>query len=127
MIYDLSIRAVIYRTPKYNYNLNVFSKKKVSRTRKYSYCSSCRFDSYANNDLMYMSVITNSLFQPSSFFSPLQGILWAEAVFLEARPQRKTKSVDALKKCEHDPHVLLAVAKYDSLFSSLLLCDKLCS
>lgn len=41
------------------------------------------------------------------------GILWAEAVFLEARPQRKTKSVDALKKCEHDPHVLLAVAKYD--------------
>ena len=26
-------------------------------------------------------------------------------------PQRKTKSVDALKKCEHDPHVLLTVAK----------------
>lgn len=42
------------------------------------------------------------------------GILWAEGVFLEARPQRKTKSVDALKKCEHDPHVLLAVAKYES-------------
>lgn len=41
------------------------------------------------------------------------GTLWAEAVFLEARPQRKTKSVDALKKCEHDPHVLLAVAKYE--------------
>ena len=31
---------------------------------------------------------------------------------MESRPQRKTKSVDALKKCEHDPHVLLAVAKY---------------
>ncbi|KAL7985679.1 hypothetical protein Chor_004249 [Crotalus horridus] len=30
---------------------------------------------------------------------------------IEARPQRKTKSVDGLKKCEHDPHVLLAVAK----------------
>jgi pre-mRNA-processing factor 6 len=42
---------------------------------------------------------------------PTSGILWAEAIFLEARPQRKTKSVDALKKCEHDPHVLLAVAK----------------
>lgn len=54
-----------------------------------------------------------------------KGILWAEAVFLEARPQRKTKSVDALKKCEHDPHVLLAVAKYEcalSTFSSSLLC-----
>jgi len=42
---------------------------------------------------------------------PTSGILWSEAIFLEARPQRKTKSVDALKKCEHDPHVLLAVAK----------------
>ena len=42
---------------------------------------------------------------------PSAGILWAEAIFLESRPQRKTKSVDALKKCEHDPHVLLAVAK----------------
>lgn len=30
---------------------------------------------------------------------------------MEARPQRKTKSLDALKKCEHDPHVLLAVSK----------------
>lgn len=39
------------------------------------------------------------------------GILWADAIFMEARPQRKTKSVDALKRCEHDPHVLLAVSK----------------
>lgn len=60
--------------------------------------------------------MSNSLFHPIPI-SFLQGILWAEAVFLEARPQRKTKSVDALKKCEHDPHVLLAVAKYASLFS----------
>ena len=42
---------------------------------------------------------------------PTSGILWAEAIFLEARPQRKTKCVDALKKCEHDPHVLLAASK----------------
>ncbi|XP_046863113.1 pre-mRNA-processing factor 6-like [Xenia sp. Carnegie-2017] len=42
---------------------------------------------------------------------PTAGILWAEAIFMEARPQRKTKSVDALKRCEHDPNVLLAVAK----------------
>ncbi|XP_039250492.1 pre-mRNA-processing factor 6-like [Styela clava] len=42
---------------------------------------------------------------------PTSGLLWAEAIFMEARPQRKTKSVDALKKCEHDPHVLLAVAR----------------
>jgi hypothetical protein len=42
---------------------------------------------------------------------PNSGILWSEAIFMENKPQRKTKSVDALKKCEHDPHVLLAVAK----------------
>ena len=39
------------------------------------------------------------------------GLLWAEAIFMEARPQRKTKSVDALKRCEHDPNVLLAVSR----------------
>ncbi|KAK9085181.1 hypothetical protein Sjap_025592 [Stephania japonica] len=27
------------------------------------------------------------------------------------RPQRKTKSIDALKRCDHDPHVIAAVAK----------------
>nr|SVE90348.1 EOG090X017X [Daphnia sinensis] len=42
---------------------------------------------------------------------PTSGLLWAETIFLVDRPQRKTKSVDALKKCEHDPHVLLAVSK----------------
>ncbi|XP_014675353.1 PREDICTED: pre-mRNA-processing factor 6-like [Priapulus caudatus] len=42
---------------------------------------------------------------------PSSGVLWAEAIFMEGRPQRKTKSVDALKRCEHDPHVLLAVSR----------------
>ncbi|PWA31670.1 hypothetical protein CCH79_00006719 [Gambusia affinis] len=55
--------------------------------------------------------IANTLMAKALQECPNSGILWAEAVFLEARPQRKTKSVDALKKCEHDPQVLLAVAK----------------
>ena len=75
---------------------------------------------HSNNYLMFVCPLPQILpFTPLPLFFTLKGILWAEAVFLEARPQRKTKSVDALKKCEHDPHVLLAVAKYDSLFSSL--------
>lgn len=50
------------------------------------------------------------------FFLALQdcetaGILWAEAIFMESRPQRKAKSVDALRRCEHDVHVLVAVSK----------------
>uniref|UniRef100_A0A1I7W2R2 TPR_REGION domain-containing protein n=1 Tax=Loa loa TaxID=7209 RepID=A0A1I7W2R2_LOALO len=39
------------------------------------------------------------------------GRLWAEAIFMEERHGRRTKSVDALKKCEHNADVLLAVAK----------------
>lgn len=39
---------------------------------------------------------------------PQSGILWAESIFLENRQQRKSRSVDALKRCEHDVHVLLA-------------------
>lgn len=42
---------------------------------------------------------------------PNSGILWAEAIAMEDRPRRKAKSVDALKRAEHDPHVLLASAK----------------
>ncbi|XP_057325398.1 pre-mRNA-processing factor 6 [Microplitis mediator] len=43
---------------------------------------------------------------------PNAGLLWAEAIFMEPRAQRKTKGYDALKKCEHDPHVLLAISKH---------------
>lgn len=39
------------------------------------------------------------------------GILWAEAIWLEDRHGRRAKSIDALKKCEHDPQVLLATAR----------------
>ena len=51
---------------------------------------------------------------------PTAGILWAEAIFMEPRPQRKSKSVDACKKCEHDAHVLLAVSK--SVLLSVSVC-----
>eukprot|EP00040_Diaphanoeca_grandis_P014388 m.72998 g.72998 ORF g.72998 m.72998 type:complete len:977 (-) comp24508_c0_seq1:61-2991(-) len=42
---------------------------------------------------------------------PDSGLLWSHAIFMEGKPQRKTKSVDALKKCENNPQVLLAVAR----------------
>ncbi|KAI9322825.1 PRP1 splicing factor, N-terminal-domain-containing protein [Dichotomocladium elegans] len=41
---------------------------------------------------------------------PTSGAIWREVIFLEARPQRKARSVDALKKCEHDPIVVTTVA-----------------
>lgn len=42
---------------------------------------------------------------------PSSGILWATSIEMVPRPQRKTKSLDAHKKCDHDPYVTVAVAK----------------
>ena len=39
------------------------------------------------------------------------GVLWAEAISMEARAQQKTKSADALKACDNDPHVIVAVSR----------------
>ena len=58
---------------------------------------------------------------------PASGILWADAIFMETRPKRKTKSVDALKKCEHDAHVMLAVAKSVIFLPLLFVFSSLCS
>ena len=41
---------------------------------------------------------------------PDSGILWAEAIAMAPRPQRRSKSVDALKKNSDSPHITAAVA-----------------
>merc|ERR1719453_2698299 len=42
---------------------------------------------------------------------PSSGILWAKAIELESKAAQNAKSVDALKKCENDAHVIVGVAK----------------
>lgn len=42
---------------------------------------------------------------------PTAGALWAEAILMEPRPLRKSKSADALKKCENDAHVVCVIAR----------------
>lgn len=42
---------------------------------------------------------------------PTSGILWAANIEMAPRPQKKSRSSDAYKKCEQNPHVLAAVAK----------------
>ncbi|KAF8271613.1 PRP1 splicing factor, N-terminal-domain-containing protein [Lactarius quietus] len=42
---------------------------------------------------------------------PGSGVLWSMAIWAEARPQRKARSVDALKKCADDPLVICTVAR----------------
>ena len=43
--------------------------------------------------------------------NPTSGVLWAEAISMAPRPQRRAKSVDALKRCNDDPHIIAAVAQ----------------
>merc|ERR1712187_251709 len=42
---------------------------------------------------------------------PTSGIMWAKAIELEPKQGQNAKSVDALKKCENDAHVIVSVAK----------------
>lgn len=42
---------------------------------------------------------------------PSAGMLWAHAIAMDARPLRKARSYDALKRCSDDPNVFMAVAK----------------
>ncbi|KAF8059986.1 STA1 [Scenedesmus sp. PABB004] len=42
---------------------------------------------------------------------PNSGLLWAEAVSMAPRPQRRTKAADAMKRCDNDPYVIVAVAQ----------------
>lgn len=42
---------------------------------------------------------------------PKSGILWAEAIEMETVQAKKARSIDALKRCDQDPIVILAVAK----------------
>jgi len=42
---------------------------------------------------------------------PESGVLWAEAIHLEPRASRRAKAVDAMKRCNDNPQVILAVAR----------------
>ncbi len=42
---------------------------------------------------------------------PNSGILWAELIELEPLAGKKNKSVEALKRCDNDAHVILAISK----------------
>lgn len=42
---------------------------------------------------------------------PTSGILWSITILSEARPQRRTRSVDAMKKAGDDPYIICTVAR----------------
>lgn len=42
---------------------------------------------------------------------PTSGVLWAEEVAMAPRPKKKQRSIDAIKRCDNEPHVVVAVAQ----------------
>lgn len=42
---------------------------------------------------------------------PNSGLLWVLAIELEPKHQKKAKALDALNKCDHDPNIMIAIAK----------------
>mmetsp|Transcript_38634 Transcript_38634/g.114846 ORF Transcript_38634/g.114846 Transcript_38634/m.114846 type:complete len:937 (+) Transcript_38634:36-2846(+) len=65
-----------------------------------------RLERRAGNRKAAMTLMAKALQQCKS-----AGLLWAEAIAMEQRAQQKTKSSDALKACDNDAHVILAVSR----------------
>ncbi len=42
---------------------------------------------------------------------PNSGVLWAEEILTVPRQEQKSRCVEALKRCDNDPHVIVAVAQ----------------
>merc|ERR1719324_817346 len=60
----------------------------------------------ANNEKVATHLMSRALQE-----CPNSGPLWSRAIELEAKSAQSAKSVDALKKCENDTYVIVAVAK----------------
>jgi pre-mRNA-processing factor 6 len=67
---------------------------------------SIRFERRQGNEKLAVNLMALALQE-----CPLSGLLWAEEVLTCPKPQQKSKSVDALKKCDNDPIVINAVAR----------------
>jgi pre-mRNA-processing factor 6 len=72
---------------------------------------SIRLERRAGNDKMAESLMAKALQD-----CPNSGLLWAEEITTCPKVQQKSKSVEALKRCDNDPFVIVAVARLVSLF-----------
>jgi pre-mRNA-processing factor 6 len=68
---------------------------------------SLRFETRAGNAALAKSLLAKALQE-----CPLSGALLAESICTEQRHARKSKSADAFKKTENDPHVMAAIARF---------------
>lgn len=70
------------------------------------YLEAIRLERRAGNEKLAESLMAQAL-----QICPKSGILWAEEILTCPKPSQKSKSVDALKKCDNDPFVVTAVAR----------------
>lgn len=67
---------------------------------------SVRIEIRAGNTAMAKSTLSRALQA-----CPTSSLLWTESIFMHPRPQRKSKLVDALKRCESAKEILLTAAR----------------
>lgn len=65
-----------------------------------------RLERRAGNEKLAMTLMAKALQE-----CPNSGLLWAEEIITSPRPQQKSKSQEALGKCQNDPLVFVAVAR----------------
>lgn len=70
------------------------------------WCEAVRVENRGGNTSMAKALIAKALQECSH-----SGLLWSEAILMEPRPQRKSRSTDALKKTDNDPQVIVTVAR----------------
>ncbi|KAJ3045896.1 hypothetical protein HDV00_006162 [Rhizophlyctis rosea] len=70
------------------------------------WCEAVRVEFRAGNTAMAKALLAKALQE-----CPTSGLIWSEAILTDARPQRKSRSADALKKCENDALVVCTVAR----------------
>ena len=64
-----------------------------------------RLEKEASNEKMGINLMAKALQE-----CPDSGVLWAEEIITAPRATRRAKSLEALKRCDNDPHVICAVA-----------------
>ncbi|KAG4108716.1 PRP1 splicing factor, N-terminal-domain-containing protein [Neocallimastix lanati (nom. inval.)] len=70
------------------------------------WCEAVRVENRGGNTSMAKALIAKALQE-----CPSSGLLWSEAILMEPRPQRKSRSTDALKKTDNHPQVIVTVAR----------------
>lgn len=95
-------------------------EEKISPTRARSLFEKAKMFNKQNPELWIMAIdielrtnnkkLAENLLAKALQECPNSGMLWAKAIEMESRPQKKARSVDALRRCDNDPYVVTAVA-----------------